>query len=182
MRYAVVDIRLSELHTKQVSVPPWEVPILKIVHGDGVEVVDEIDVDREPPEAQDEYRRLAARYSPNKEEANSAVALAYGTYEAGFSALEKEIGKSDAAHPAGNAKRERLAGVDERQKAELEAFKAKQKDERKAAERDADEREQEREKRDKREKQERELAQPRPSPAPQHVQPNATQPKATPAK
>jgi len=144
IRYQVVKVRLSEVSTRQVAVPPWEVPILQAVYGGSVEIIDEEIVDRVAPTADDEYKRLVNRYSPGKEGGASVVAQVYGLFEAGIDKLDKEIGKAETDEDADHAKAskagkdDRLKALKEKQKADAEAFKAKQDEELKQAQRDAD--------------------------------------------
>jgi hypothetical protein len=161
IKYVVVKVRMSEVTTRQVAVPPWEVPILQAIHGDSVEVVDETVVDRELPDARDEYKRLADRYSRQKDENQSAVAQVYGLFEQGISKLEKAISEAetdeDADHKsaAESGKDERLKALKEKQKREAEQFKRRQEDELKQAERDAESRINDAERRDREEEERR---------------------------
>lgn len=149
MKYIVAKVRLSEVQTKQITVPPWEIAILRAIHGDDVEELEEIEVDRDPPDAEDEYRRLATRYSANKDTPNSAVAAVFGTFEAGYDKLGKEIDKAvNDSGPTDGARKSRLDALTKRQKAEADGLKTKQATERKDLERDADRREKEQERRD----------------------------------
>lgn len=92
MKYAIVDIRVSELLTKQVSCVPWEVPILEALHGGNVRLVGEEEVDRVPPASpQDEYLRLSNRYRGNKDDENTIVAQVYGTQQGGIANLREAM-------------------------------------------------------------------------------------------
>jgi hypothetical protein len=164
IKYQVVRIRSNEVTTQENSFPPWEVPILKALHGEAaVTVLDEEVVDRAMPTAEDEYKRLADRYSRHKEEGNAVVAQVYGLFEAGIEKLEKEMKGAetdedvpDHAAAAESGKDERLKALKEKQKAEADAFKAKQAEELKQAERDAESRIKQAEQRNKDEEEQRE--------------------------
>jgi hypothetical protein len=92
-----VRVQLSELAAPIVTVPQWETPILKAVHGENdVRVLETVELDRDPPDAADEYRRLANLY---RGEGNSpVVAEVYGQHGAGVSQLAAAIAK--ASEPA----------------------------------------------------------------------------------
>jgi hypothetical protein len=97
LKYIKAHVRISELHTQPVTVPAWELPILQIVHsGEGdVTVVGENLVDRLPPEANDEFTRLANRYGNTRTEDGSIgvpyVVSVYGQFGIGNAALAKAI-------------------------------------------------------------------------------------------
>jgi hypothetical protein len=64
-----VEIRKDEHTTLPTAVPAWELPILQVVHGpDNVKVVGEKLIDRQPPEAHDEFVRLTNRYGRSEQE------------------------------------------------------------------------------------------------------------------
>ena len=104
MKFAIVNVKLSELHTQQLVVAPWEVPVLQAAHGDNdVSVVGEKDVKREPPDAADEFERLRNRYrAPAGENAIPYVVQVYGSHGAGVNALADAIDK--AAKPKAKQK------------------------------------------------------------------------------
>jgi hypothetical protein len=137
MQYAICDVRVSELHTKQLTCPPWEVPVLQAIHGENVQVIGQQEVDRDPPDPDDEYKRLCNRYSSNKEESNSIVAQVYGTYDSGIKALAKAIGEADKGHSKVSSGEAITKDLERRQKAEVDALKDKQAREREQFERDA---------------------------------------------
>jgi hypothetical protein len=130
MKYAVCEVRVSELHTKQLSCPPWEVPILQAIHGNAVTVIGEREVDRDPPEPEHEYQRLATRYSGNKETPSTVVAQVYGVFEAGIHALEKAINDADTGSSKVSSAKAIADDLDARQKEEMQQFVLKQKRER----------------------------------------------------
>lgn len=114
MKYLICDVRVSELLTKQVSCPPWEVPILEAIHGGGVKVVGSEEIDRDPPSAEDEYRRLSNKYRGNKEDVNSIVAQVYGTFESGIAKVREEMREAGIdvdGREARALRQERLAPV-----------------------------------------------------------------------
>jgi hypothetical protein len=96
LRYKMIEIRLSELQTLQLSIPTWELPVLAAVHA-GAEITDrgEEMIEREPPEAGDEYRRLAIRYRNSRTEDGGIgppfVAIVYGQFGVGTQKLADAI-------------------------------------------------------------------------------------------
>ena len=93
VRYNTLQIQLSELCQPTVTVPLWETPVLVAVHGDNVVEKGSFVVDRELPEAGDEFTRLAMRYGPKNSD-TPYVAGVYGNFGPGVNALEREIEKS----------------------------------------------------------------------------------------
>lgn len=93
MKLVKVRVQLNELHAQVLEVGEWEVPILEVVHGSAdVEVVGEVEVDRELPDAASEYARLEQRYGRDREEGGLPyVAQVYGQHGAGVRSLEKAI-------------------------------------------------------------------------------------------
>lgn len=102
MKYAIVNVVLSELHTQQMAVGPWEVPVLQAVHGVAdVQIVGEKSVDREPPDAADEFQRLQNRYrAPAGENAIPYVAQVYGAHGQGVQRLAQAIREAAKSSPS----------------------------------------------------------------------------------
>lgn len=133
MRYTICDVRVSELLTKQVSIPPWEVAVLQAIHGDNVKVVGEEEIDRDPPSPQDEYQRLVNKYRGNKEDAQSVAALVYGPFDAGVSKImegmresgidveEYSYGRRERAVPARRSSRMSVGVRSQQARRELDA-------------------------------------------------------------
>lgn len=64
-----LEVRKDEHTTLPIAVPEWEVPILDAVHGpDNVKRCGTKLIDRDPPEAQDEFVRLVNRYGRSEDE------------------------------------------------------------------------------------------------------------------
>ena len=87
----VLDIRKSELSVIRVTVPAWEGPVLQAVHGEEVQFVEEVEINRDPPEsAGDEYERLANKY---RDEADKPpfVHAVYGAFAPGVAALQRAM-------------------------------------------------------------------------------------------
>lgn len=88
IRHVNLAIRRDELTVLKTSVAEWEVPLLYLVHGE--EMVQVLEgspwADCDPPEVQDEYRRLEAKYKTPPEEdgrpGQRAVGLVYGAFGA----------------------------------------------------------------------------------------------------
>jgi hypothetical protein len=105
IRHIRLEIRKDEHTTLPVSVPEWELPILEVVHGpDNVKHVGEKLVDRQPPEAHDEFVRLTNRYG--KSEQDDGTKGPYFTHivwgQLGKAKLEEAIQAAVVAAPEGN--------------------------------------------------------------------------------
>lgn len=105
IRHITVQIRRNETIQLQNSFPEWEIPVLKAVHGeDAVTIVGEKLVDREPPEAHDEFTRLNERYKRSRNEDGSLgapfVHQVYG--ELGVNRLADAISEAVADAPEGD--------------------------------------------------------------------------------
>ncbi len=105
IRHVYVDIRRNEGATIRNSFPAWELPILKVVHGeDSVTEVGEKLVNRDPPEAHDEFTRLNNRYKRSKDDSGQQgtpyVHMVYG--ELGVAKLQAAIEASVTAAPEGD--------------------------------------------------------------------------------
>lgn len=98
-----INIRRSELHTAQETLPLWEVPVVAAVHADGaVQVVQEVILaDRTLPDAKEEYERLESRYKRARNDDGSlgdaVVAEVYGKHGAGVQALKRAISEATVA-------------------------------------------------------------------------------------
>lgn len=91
MLFDKVTVRVSELQTTTVVCAPWETPILQAIYGEDEAVVTgEEEVDRELPDPQDEFTRLAVRYGPKNSD-TPVVAAVYGNFGPGFRALERAM-------------------------------------------------------------------------------------------
>lgn len=93
-----VLITLSECNSIERDFPVWEVPLLTQIHGEG-KVAPGIQhiVDREYPNAADEYQRFVQRYKDDVEAGQDHVALVYGQGPLGIQRLQDAI---DAAKKA----------------------------------------------------------------------------------
>jgi len=88
--YDIASIRISEVHTQQVRVPRWEIPVLQVLHGNDLQVTGQTIVKRAIPDPSAEFQRLADRYGPRNEDL-PAVAAVYGNFGPGTQALRREI-------------------------------------------------------------------------------------------
>lgn len=98
-----VEIRRSELSTIRSTVPAWELPLLRAVHGvANLTPVEEGKKDAPLPETEPEFERLANRYGRERKDDGSVgdpiVEAVYGKFEAGLMALRRNI---DAAAISG---------------------------------------------------------------------------------
>lgn len=130
IRFKNLAIRRDELTVLKTTVAEWEVPLLKLVHGDEMvtEEAGEPWADRDPPEVSDEYRRLEAKYRmPPHDDGRPgerAVTAVYGAFGAspalrqaieaatferttdllGLAALEKTASDAEAVAAAARSK------------------------------------------------------------------------------
>lgn len=75
----------------------WEYPILEAVHT-AVEILGEVVINRDPPEAEDEFQRLVNRYGRSENEDGSKgipyAAAVFGQHMIGIATLRREIEKA----------------------------------------------------------------------------------------
>ena len=91
IEYEKVQVRCSEMQTQVVEVPHWETPVLQAIYGEeDAVVIGTVEVDRKPPDPQDEFARLANRYGPKNKE-TPVVAAVYGSFGPGVAALARVI-------------------------------------------------------------------------------------------
>lgn len=90
VRMLKVEITQNSLLKTVADVPQWEAQVLLAVWGEDAQVVAEYFEDREIPEANDEFARLAFKYGP-KDDDNPFVARVYGNFGPGINALEREF-------------------------------------------------------------------------------------------
>src|SRR5262245_8487490 len=87
-------VRRNELNQQRVDIPPHELPVLAYVHGEeACRVIDELIVDRDVPDAAEEYQRLASKYARDKanESLEPRVSAVYGAGQRGVLALAQAI-------------------------------------------------------------------------------------------
>lgn len=90
IKFDVLDIRLTELHTQRIKVPAWETPVLLAIHGENVSQIGDKVIERGVPDARDEFTRLANRYGPKVGD-TPYVASVYGNFGPGINALANAI-------------------------------------------------------------------------------------------
>lgn len=108
--YARVFLDRSETTKLIVSIPPWEVPVFAAVNGEEACRVlpEKVLVERDLPDADTEYDRLALRYKEDRDSGQPFVALVYGPRSVGVPKLAAEIAKcatdeiASAGIPAGD--------------------------------------------------------------------------------
>lgn len=112
MRFINVTVTRDTNHSTANSYAPWELPLLEYLYDTGnIEVTGEFVVaDRELPEVNDEFARLASRYGKNNETGVPHVEEVFGRGQQGIRALAVLIDKELVAPKkrAGNK-----AGADE---------------------------------------------------------------------
>lgn len=100
MRYERVMIKRDTQTTHNRAVPPWEIPILEMIFGEGnVEqtgIFEEVE-GRDYPEATEEYDRLVSRYKKDPETKIEIVAEVYGQSRKGIKALAEAIDEARQA-------------------------------------------------------------------------------------
>lgn len=105
LKYVQVELRVSELHTLELTIPQWEIPLLQSRHLPGsVTTLKEVLVNRAAPEADAEYTRLADRYKAVTNEDGSKglplVATVYGQFGVGQVNLQRAIQEAFVAETA----------------------------------------------------------------------------------
>ncbi len=105
IRHIIVDIRRNEGATIRNSFPAWEIPVLKVVHGeDSVSEIGERLVARDPPEPHDEFTRLNTRYKRSHNDDGSQgtpyTHMVYG--ELGVAKLAQAINAAITEAPQGD--------------------------------------------------------------------------------
>src|SRR4249920_948950 len=92
VRYDVIRVNRSEVHSAPVSVAPWETPVLTIVNGeDRCFPMGTVDTENDYPDAQSEYDRLEIKYRSDNESGHSYVGMVYGMGSIGVQRLRKAI-------------------------------------------------------------------------------------------
>lgn len=101
MRYIEVLVNRDERLSIPRQVPAWEVPVLRLVHGEEkIEEREYIDVpQRDYPDAGDEFNRLVQRYGEDVATETPFVAMVYGHAPRGVQALAEAIQKERDAEP-----------------------------------------------------------------------------------
>lgn len=94
MQYVHVEVRTSEYSTACLTIPSWEVPVLRLLHPDGaVEVTGRKLVNRRrgrsvsPLTPENEFERMKRCYPGKPGQTPKAVEVAYGYGEQGIAAL-----------------------------------------------------------------------------------------------
>lgn len=114
LKYIQATIRLSEMHTQNISVPAWEFPVVQAVHGNGVKETGTVTVDRPVPAASDEFQRLANKYrAPAGSPDTPYVAQVYGAFGPGLANLQKEIDRAAEAPKAKRGRKPAETKIDE---------------------------------------------------------------------
>lgn len=90
VKYIRAEVEVSDAHTQQICVAEWEMPILAAKHPrieSGPRIVEEVWIERDPPDTRGEYVRLENRYGRTMNEDGSKgapwVAAVYGGMVAG---------------------------------------------------------------------------------------------------
>jgi hypothetical protein len=88
-------------------VPAWELPILEAMHQSVSLIGQSTFDDREPPDVQEEYKRLETRYGRTTNEDGSRglpfVAAVYGQFNVGYSRLADAIKAAIVETPPADA-------------------------------------------------------------------------------
>lgn len=105
LKHVTVDIRRNENTTIRGSYPAWEIPILQVVHGiDNIAIIQDKLVNRDAPDAHDEFKRLDDRYRRSRDESGAQstpyVHMVYG--ELGVQKLAAAIAAAVTEAPDGD--------------------------------------------------------------------------------
>ena len=93
-RYERLRVRLSELHTQNITVPAWEAPVVQAVHGESVESLGETVHERAEVDVHDEFARLANKYREPEPGQPPFVAAVYGSFGPGLTALTRAVNEA----------------------------------------------------------------------------------------
>lgn len=93
MRHERVRVRRDERTVVSRTLPPWEIPILEFIFGEGnVERFEDfVTVDQEYPNESAEFERLERRYGADPETNIPFIASLYGQKSVGRKALARAI-------------------------------------------------------------------------------------------
>lgn len=103
IRFKMVRMTRDILMQVERAVPQWEVPILDLVHGGQITILDDRDVivDRPMPNVQNEWERLEAVYRNHRTQEGApgapVVATVYGDGPRGAKALKEAIDEAFVA-------------------------------------------------------------------------------------
>lgn len=103
MQYVKANVRVNELQSQQVQVPPWEFMVLQAIHGEDASMLEVIEVDREPPAADLEYQRLELKYKAGYDDDNKRpwVARVFGEFGEGLDKMQRIIDQASKPIPKG---------------------------------------------------------------------------------
>lgn len=94
IQFITVKIRKNELSTLEESFPEWEIPLVEALF-EQCERLGKFTVDRDPPNAQEEFQRLESRYSrPTGTDGTPSMPLVisiYGAHQPGLMNLARAI-------------------------------------------------------------------------------------------
>lgn len=97
IRFVKCKVVRSELHQVVADFPEWELPILEAMH-QSVERIGDMVINRDAPDAEDEFERLKNRYGRSENEDGSRgvpyVASIYGNHGVGVASLRRAIEKA----------------------------------------------------------------------------------------
>jgi hypothetical protein len=80
---------------QEIAVPPWEVPILELVHTPGaVKIIGESRCNLRCPTPEDEYERLLGKYKHDKETLIPRVQTVYGSGAFGIEKLATQMAEA----------------------------------------------------------------------------------------
>jgi hypothetical protein len=91
MRRVICNVRHNELLTQKQDYPPWELPILRLIHKDQVEELETIQTADPVPDPGIEFERLQRRYGFDKETHQPRVEIVYGSAPLGVQRLAEAM-------------------------------------------------------------------------------------------
>jgi|SRR5882724_5347457 len=96
IQFITMRIRRNELSTLEESYASWEIPLIEALF-DQAERIGSFTVDRDAPDALEEYQRLEGRYQrPTGEDGTPGLPLVqsvYGAHAPGLANLKRAIGE-----------------------------------------------------------------------------------------
>jgi len=93
-----IEITQNPMLKAPIVVPQWEAHVVLALWGEDAQITGTTVINREIPEANDEFTRLANKYGPRDEDI-PFVARVYGSFGPGLRALENEFQASTAGSP-----------------------------------------------------------------------------------
>lgn len=103
MQYAKVRVRVNELQTQELTVPPWEFMVLQAIHSDNAQMLEVVQGEKRDVTAEMEYDRLELKYKAGFDDDDKRpwVARVFGQYGEGISKLQSVMDAASKPIPKG---------------------------------------------------------------------------------